>query len=245
MAAVYQHLPEVVSTNVLLKQMAQEQSLPHGYCLSVDFQTAGQGQGGAHWESAKSENLLFSLLLHPHKIAPAEQFLLSQIVSIALCEALREYIPEVKIKWPNDIYIGHKKLCGILIQTQLQSQSMTHAIIGIGLNVNQDIFRSAAPNPISLKQVAGREFDRDALLAVLVEAILNEYDAYQEEDKMQLRHRYFELLYRNDGLFPYTSEGNKFFACIDDILPTGQLCLRKEDGEIVTFGFKEVVFEHF
>ena len=129
------------------------------------------------WESEKGKNLTFSMLIHPEEIPANEQFRITEITSVALCETLEKCLDErVEIKWPNDIYVGDKKICGMLIENQLQGNKIKDCIIGIGLNVNQQQFLSDAPNPVSIYQLTGKETDRKELLDTFLSAFGEAYN---------------------------------------------------------------------
>jgi BirA family biotin operon repressor/biotin-[acetyl-CoA-carboxylase] ligase len=138
------YLRETRSTNLVLKEMLREYELPEGFVLRTDFQSAGKGQPGNSWESEKGKNLLFSVLLYPQHIAIDQQFILSQLVSVAILRTLNSFCAGFSIKWPNDIYFGDKKIGGILIENSLQGSKLNTSIVGIGLNINQKTFRSDA-----------------------------------------------------------------------------------------------------
>ena len=144
--------------------MNREKSLPEGLVIYTDFQSAGKGQPGNAWESSKGMNLLFSVMLHPIQVHMDELFLISQLVSVAIKNALDEYTTNITIKWPNDIYWNDKKLAGILIENSLQGNKIMSVVIGIGLNVNQKLFLSNAPNPVSLFLITGKRQNRKQLL---------------------------------------------------------------------------------
>ena len=237
-----QHFDEIDSTNRWLRDNCDR--CTHGFVVDADFQTAGKGQATNRWESARGENLLFSLLLEPTKVPVAQQFLLSELVALATTDTLHELLgQEIRIKWPNDIYAGDCKLCGILIETLLNGNQMAKAIVGIGLNVNQTAFVSDAPNPISMQQIAGRPFDREQVLQLLTTRILDYYDQFNIVQASQWQQRYANALYRHTGLHPFRlPNGKTFCAAIDRIEPTGHLVLRNEKGILQTFAFKEVQF---
>jgi BirA family biotin operon repressor/biotin-[acetyl-CoA-carboxylase] ligase len=226
------------------------EELPHGYCISADFQTSGHGQATNRWESEDGKNLLFSLLLRPTVIPAAEQFVITELVTLAIINALQDYIRQkITIKWPNDIYVGDKKLCGILIENALCGPTIDTCIVGIGININQELFVSDAPNPVSLKQLNGRDNDRGEILEEIYQNILNYYDYladnWQNNDiKQSLHYEYMNNLYRRTGYHNYsTPEGEHFRAEIEDIGPQGHLTLRLESGELRIFAFKKVIFE--
>lgn len=227
------------STNELMRQLLTEKKLPEGYIVHTGFQTTGKGQAGNSWESEHDKNLLFSMVLYPAQIPVEEQFLVSQLVSVALIKVLAKRVSNVTVKWPNDIYIGDKKVAGILIENTWKGNKIGFSVIGIGLNVNQSEFFSDAPNPVSLFQITGTETDRDALLGDIRAQIMNEYLQSQPQ---KIRKDYLEALYRKRGFFPFRNAEGEFMAEIVDVQPDGQLELQTEDGEKKEFYFKEVSF---
>ena len=175
------NLKIIDSTSAELRRRMSAEKLPHGYCILADFQTAGHGQATNHWESEDGKNLLFSLLLRPSVIPASEQFVVTEIVTLAIINALQDYIRQrITIKWPNDIYVGDKKLCGILIENALCGPVIDTCIVGIGININQELFTSDAPNPISLKQLNGRDNDREEIFEEIYQNILRYYDYYAD-----------------------------------------------------------------
>ena len=173
------HLNTTDSTSLELRRRMSAEELPHGYCISADFQTAGHGQATNRWESEDGKNLLFSLLLRPIIIPAAEQFVITELVTLAIINVLQDYIRQrITIKWPNDIYVGDKKLCGILIENALCGSTIDTCIVGIGININQELFVSDAPNPVSLKQLNGRDNDREEIFGEIYKNIIRYYDYY-------------------------------------------------------------------
>lgn len=148
------HFEELESTNLWMKQHLSE--LDDFSVVTVDFQTAGRGQRGNGWESARGENLLMSLLIMPDNLAAADQFCISKVVAVSVASTIESILPndvDVKIKWPNDIYVNEKKVCGVLIENILSRDgTIQNSIVGIGLNLNQLCFDSDAPNPASVIQ---------------------------------------------------------------------------------------------
>lgn len=226
------HIDETDSTNRWLKDHGEGTMV-----VATDYQTAGKGCGSNAWESERGKNLTFSMLIHPDGIAAREQFRITEMVSVALCRTLQPYIyNKVEIKWPNDIYVGDRKLCGILIENRLQGNVIVDCIIGIGLNVNQRVFLSDAPNPVSMYQLTGQELDRDELLKAFIENLDQEWQNKTNGSE------YRELLYRKgkDGL--YEDKTGRFVARLADVLPDGRLLLVDEEGKEHTYAFKEVSF---
>ena len=226
------HIDETDSTNRWLKDHGEGTMV-----VATEYQSAGKGCGSNAWESERGKNLTFSMLIHPDGIAAREQFRITEVVSVALCRTLQPYIyNKVEIKWPNDIYVGDRKLCGILIENRLQGNVIVDCIIGIGLNVNQRVFLSDAPNPVSMYQLTGQETDREALLA----DFLQTFD--QERQSKANGSEYRERLYRKgkDGL--YEAKTGRFVAKLTDVLPDGRMLLVDEEGKEHTYAFKEVSF---
>jgi biotin-[acetyl-CoA-carboxylase] ligase BirA-like protein len=148
------HLPEVDSTNnYLLRQLAQGVDYPDGTVVYTTVQSCGRGQQGNSWESEPGRNLAFSLLLKPTFLPVTMSFALSELTALAIAETLDEYVPGFLIKWPNDIYHDDRKAVGILIENRLSGRTLSHSIVGVGVNLNQRVFRSDAPNPVSVVQL--------------------------------------------------------------------------------------------
>lgn len=245
------YIRQTNSTSTLLREQYTD-TLPHLYTIRTDYQSAGRGQAGNGWESEDSKNLLFSTLLRC-EVSPAEQFCLTMWVSVAMVEMLLKYLPAegLTIKWPNDIYYGDKKLAGILVENTLVGSKIAYSIVGIGLNVNQLEFLSPAPNPISMQQISGKEYD--------VEKLLEEYLAvlkrWQNVPLQTLQDTYMFYLYRRRGMYPYVerevslvptaiaqSAEGAFHAEIQGITPQGELVLQTEKGETRTYHFKQIRF---
>jgi len=233
------YIKETQSTNILLWKMFHEKSLPEGFVLYTDFQTAGKGQYGNFWESERGKNLLFSMILYPTEITFDQLFILSQLVCVAIKTVLEKYTDGITVKWPNDIYWNDKKIAGILIENSLQGNKVKAVVIGIGLNVNQKEFVSNAPNPISMQQIIGKSLNRNHLLKMISKNILKLNTDFDSE---KIRQHYFESLYRVNGFYEYKSRNEMFLAKIKKIKHDGQLILEKENGELKCFYFKEVQF---
>ncbi|MCM1355370.1 MAG: biotin--[acetyl-CoA-carboxylase] ligase [Staphylococcus sp.] len=241
-------LDESPSTNSYLA--ANATALSHGTVVTARVQTAGRGQRGNSWESAPGENITMSLLLRPVGLHPARQFVISQAVSLAIVDVLCKYLPQecdVRVKWPNDIYVSDRKICGILIEHSITSRGINHSIIGTGINVNQTMFLSDAPNPVSMVQLAGCRFDLEALTLDFARAIIREVDAAVAAelagDSRGLAGRYAEALWRRDGFHPYVDNlagGERIMARIVSVAPDGIITLALTDGSLRSYAFKEV-----
>ena len=225
------HIDETDSTNRWLREQGGEENM----VVWADYQTAGRGCGTNHWESERGKNLTFSMLLHPHDVPAQKQFRISRAISLAICKALGQHIGDLSIKWPNDIYWRDGKIGGILIEVTLQGNKVKDCIIGIGLNINQHVFRSDAPNPVSMWQICEQETDCEQLLQEILQAF-QEYMGKSNKDEYQ------SMLYRRKGFHPYADKDGAFMAEIIDVEDDGHLLLRDDNGQLRRYAFKEVTF---
>lgn len=236
------HISETNSTNNYLKELLQTQNVDEGTVVWADFQSAGKGQRGNGWESEAGKNILFSIVLFPGFIKAGEQFILSQIVSLAVANCLQEYTEGISIKWPNDIYWNEKKICGILLENTILEDNIGHSVAGIGININQENFRSDAPNPVSLKQITNRDYNLEEILKTVVDNISMYYQQIKIGKTYSLIKQYKESLFRKDGYHLYNDGLSNFLARIQDVDSSGILILKTKEGEERHFAFKEVKY---
>ncbi len=247
------YIKQTHSTSTLLREQYADH-LPHLYTIRTDFQTAGRGQAGNSWESEAGKNLLFSTLLRYQRILATKQWRLSMLVAVALWDTLAKHLPQDKlsIKWPNDIYYGDKKLVGILIENSLSGSYVGYTIVGIGINVNQTQWLSKAPNPISMQEITGLEYDVEALLNEWISS-MKSWEIASTED---IRAAYMQRLYRHHGWHEYierevstqpTAIAQKgiegaFSAEILTVTEQGELVLRLQNNEEKKYHFKQIRF---
>ena len=241
------HLNETDSTNRYLQQLCQEtgnNKVEEFTTICADYQTAGKGQRGNSWEAAKGANLLFSFVCYPTFVPIRQQFVLSQLISLGIKETLDEYCSDISIKWPNDIYWKEKKICGILIENDLQGNSIGRCISGIGLNINQEVFLSDAPNPISLKQITGEHYQRETILEKVMQRIEQSYQKLKEEPAYasELATRYAASLFRREGLHCYQDKDGLFNARLVRVEADGRFVLMDEANQERSYLFKEVQY---
>ena len=221
------------STNTLLKELLakgdRRVSGDELFYVRADYQTAGRGQAGNGWESEAGKNLLCSILLPPDK----NLYFLNIAIGVALVRVIGD---DFTIKWPNDIYWGDKKVAGILIENAIVGSEVKYSIAGIGLNVNQTAFHSDAPNPISLKQIRGQEYNIEQLMNQLLEAV----KTVLQEPEREVWSYYRSHLYRREGLWPFEDKNDCFLARIKDVLPTGEIVLEDEQGKERKYHFKQI-----
>lgn len=235
-------LTEVESTNNYANQLVLSKAAEHGTVVLAQHQNRGKGQQGNSWESEAGKNLLASIILFPNFLNAAKQFYLSKIASLAIVDFLKTETSGISIKWPNDIYIQHKKVAGILIENVVKGPTLSSSIIGIGLNLNQELFVSDAPNPVSLKQIEAKDYDIELVSKSISENINNwyrklEYGSFDEIDKS-----YFKLLFRANEWAMFAKQGIPFEAKITGIGEFGQLILEERNGSVSEYMFKEVEF---
>lgn len=234
------YIDRTASTNNDLSDLCLRRAVPDLTCIYTAFQSAGRGQRGNSWESEDGKNLLFSFVVFPSFLEARHQFLLSKITALALQEVLSQYASDITIKWPNDIYWRNKKLCGTLIENDWMGAHVSRSISGTGVNLNQEVFKSTAPNPVSLYQITGNTYEPKAILDRLMERIGHYYGQLKAGNHELISARYFEKLYRKEGMHAYRDAQGTFLARIADITPMGKLVLEDEDGRTREYMFKEV-----
>lgn len=236
------YFPVIDSTNLWL--LDHKDALCEYDFVYTDFQTAGRGQQGTRWQSKKGENLLCSILLHPTQEEQQHPFRLTMLCAVAVAKTLVAQELECKIKWPNDIYIGDKKVCGMLLESKGGV-----VVAGIGLNVNQLDFDTDIPNATSMRLVTGKTYQVQELLS----SIIDQLKVLRTTD---IKEQYMALLYRTDGFYPYREVqvsvkpmtiaqdyvGDEFRAKIMDVADDGQVVLQHENGTIKTYLFKELKY---
>jgi len=225
-----------------MQNLQSSEKLPEFSVVITPNQTAGRGQQGNFWESEDGKNLTFSIILYPIFIEAQHQFSLSFIVSVAIIDVLKKYLPDLKIKWTNDIYSGDKKLAGILIENSIISGKIDYSIVGIGINVNQTNFVSSAPNPVSMKLLTNREFEPELLLQEILNAIILRYIQCAGEGVENIRKEYHKNLYRTDGFYDFKDKNGLFSAKIIEVDETGCLYLVDSQNKKRCYAFKEIEF---
>jgi len=231
------------STNAHLKRMCREETLPDFTVVQADRQTAGRGQMQARWEAEGGKNLTFSLLKHLGAFSAQSHFTLNATISLSIYKALQDLnIPELNLKWPNDILSGNHKLCGILVENQLQGAFISQSIIGIGLNVNQTTFPNL-PAATSLKMLTGGDFELDYVLSVLLHRLESDLGTLGSRDVDKVLVEYEQYLYLKDTPAAFKrKDGSPFEGIIRGVGPTGRLQMEHTDGTVESFAFKEVQF---
>lgn len=212
-----------------------------GIIVSCNNQTAGKGQNNNFWESEVGKNVTISFFIKPKNyIDISDQFKISVFVAVSVFEFIKTYIKEnVSIKWPNDIYYKNKKIAGILIEHSIELSKLETTLIGIGININQEIFKSDAPNPISLKSITNQTFELEVLIYQLAE-ILNKNMFVLKTNYLILKDIYLKNLFHKNTFHSYIYKGDELVAKITDINNYGHLILETNDGTTITCDMNEI-----
>ncbi len=238
------NLSQTDSTNNYAKALIREGKAEHWQVVRTAMQSAGRGQASNTWESEEEKNLLFSILFRPEHISPKEQFIISQAVSVSVAEYLRLHIQDanVRIKWPNDVYVGMKKIAGILIEHSIQDNHILFSVIGVGLNVNQTAFSKHIPNPISLHLLKQSPLDVDAEFDKLIRSIANALEQMSNNNGVALKTYYLQhLLFLNEER-EYRVRDEKIIGKIIGVNDFGLLQIQTKNRTILEFGFKEIAY---
>ena len=238
------HLIETNSTNAWLAAKARAirdngEPLPDLYAVYADFQTAGRGAGTNTWHSTRGFNILTSILFDTGLDA-ADQFVFNLWFATATRRFLAEHVPDVLIKWPNDMYVRDRKLAGDLTEHSVSGGRLDFTVAGIGIDVNEAEFPDWIPNPTSLFLETGQHYDVDALMDEYLAVLQERRPLLSTEHESALREEYLSHLYRRNEPHPYNIGGQKITAIIRDIDRFGRLVLELPDGNREAFGFKEV-----
>lgn len=248
-------LESIDSTNEEARRRLPE--LDNLSVLSAHQQTAGRGQRGNIWTSAPGENLTFSLVLKygPGGITPiraTDQSAISEVTALSIVDLLSSHSIESKIKWPNDIYVGDRKICGILIEHSVRDAYLSYSIVGVGLNVNQTEFDPALPNPTSMMLSSSchpEQSEGSIPLHPLLEEYMDIFKGYCSRylnitgGLSRLRKLYLSQMWRKDVPARYIdcSDCREFEGIIRGLSDIGHLLVEDtEKGELKEFAFKEI-----
>lgn len=235
----------IEETDSTIRYMREEMPENNFFMTTVraEYQTAGRGQGTNTWESERGKNLLCSIRINPEGLPANRQYAILQAAALAVRDTLAVYTDGITIKWPNDIYWHDFKISGTLTECAICNGMVKSCIIGIGVNINQEVFTSDAPNPISLCAITGKHENITGICMKIVwklgfylihhinEGILN-----------NLHDLYLNSLYRRTGIHTYRDAEGDFTATIETVEPDGHLVLRRTDGRQSRYAFKEVEF---
>lgn len=237
-------IKQVDSTNSFLKNLlSNSKPVPEGTVIMAEEQYAGRGQQQNTWHSEPGKNLTFSLLLKPHFLSVSDQFDLNRAASLGVYDALQPILgDQLKIKWPNDIYYGDRKLGGMLIENTIQGGQLKDSVIGIGLNINQENFPSGASNATSVKQILQKDYDLTLLLSEICKYIEVYYLKLKAGQIDFVRNAYLSRLYWLNEVKSFESNDRVFNGTVKNVLPNGLLAIEDTNGRQLEFNLKELKF---
>lgn len=233
-------LDAIDSTNDFLKALASQDELENFTTVTAENQTKGKGQVGGLWKTEAGKNLTMSILVKDFLFSNDEVFNLSVLVSLSVAEVLKTLnIPDICIKWPNDILSYNKKLVGILIENTLKSDGRIVSVAGIGINVNQTDFNEL-PTASSMAVIAGKSFDKEELAILIVEKLKEKIQSWNTSAQI-FWDDYFNFLFKKGIPTAFRDNYNKdFMGIIQGVSPIGKLQVLLEDDSVAEFEIKEV-----
>lgn len=234
------HLTECHSTNDEALRRLKANEIAEGSIVITENQTKGRGQRGSTWVVEPGKNLTFSIVLRPEFLVPTEQFWLNMVVSLAVWETLSGYVSGISIKWPNDlVHEQSGKIGGILIENLIQNTAIEHAVVGVGLNINQMDF--IIPRVCSMASLACQEFDKWEILKFLIRNLERYFLLLKKGGRQEIKKSYLRHLYRIDTWSLY-DDGMKFEGKILGIEEDGRLRIERRTGCLQSFDLKELRF---
>nr|WP_315169835.1 biotin--[acetyl-CoA-carboxylase] ligase [uncultured Flavobacterium sp.] len=233
-------LDAIDSTNDFLKGISVLPETVNFTVVTAEVQTKGKGQMGHKWQSEQGKNLIMSILVKDVFQDVSQLFHLNIAFALAVIEALESYqVPELSIKWPNDIMSYSKKIGGILIENSIKSDGSIESIIGLGLNVNQTNFEGL-PKASSLVVICGVEFDRELILQLIVKKVKQHIEQWHDNELL-FWNDYTQMLFKKGVPMPFADEnGEHFMGIIQGVSPLGKLQVLLEDDSVKEFDIKEI-----
>ena len=222
-----------------IKEQLRHHKANEGAMWITPYQLAGRGQAGNTWRSQPGLNLLSGMILYPQFLEPAEQFLISKVVALAVTDVLGQYAKGFCIKWPNDIYWNEHKIGGILIEGVLQGEKLKQMVVGLGVNIHQTEFDRSIPNPVSLTQITGVGYDIKQLAEAIHETILFWY-AELKGDKNKINTIYASRLLGFKTQRTFKDASGLFSGVISGVESSGRLCVVDSQNNTRHYWFKEV-----
>lgn len=230
---------KVESTNTLAESFASGELKDKQVFLTY-HQTQGRGQVGNKWESEPNRNISMTIVFKPEGLEAGKQFAISMVIALGCFDFVSRYVNGCSVKWPNDIYVHDHKIAGILIEHRIGGMYIQSSLCGIGLNVNQEVFHSDAPNPVSLLQLTGKKIPLETVLTELLECIGRRYARIGDYEWLEAG--FMQHIYRAHGMFSWEDETGKFRAAVEGVDEYGQLKLKDTEGRMRIYGFKEVKY---
>lgn len=237
------------STNSYANELLKEKDCVEGTIVFTQNQTQGRGQRNTYWQSEAMANLTFSLVLKPSFLSASQQFLLSKTMALGIADFVAEELKhtptpdKISIKWPNDLYVGNKKIAGILIENTFRAEQWLYSVVGIGLNVNQLFDETSTLSATSLKKLGGEELSIKDCLSSLCKFIEIRYLHLKTLNTSKINEDYLNLLYkRNEWAMFKKSDESLLDGMITNVDSLGRLVVKTKAGILDTFDFKEIRF---
>ncbi len=238
-------LNAIDSTNSFLKELVQNSSVEDHTIVVTNEQVSGRGQMNNSWHSEPHKNLTFSIFTRFKDLKIEDQSYLNLAVSLAVYDVLNSMsVPDLFIKWPNDIMSGNNKICGILVETTFIQQRIKNTVIGIGLNVNQEKFPSELKNVNSLKNILKKDFNLEDILQLLVQQIKSRISELENGAFQKIYAGYHQVLYKKGipTAFLDIVKNQIFMGIIIEVSTSGNLRIQLENDAIIEYGVKEISF---
>jgi BirA family transcriptional regulator, biotin operon repressor / biotin---[acetyl-CoA-carboxylase] ligase len=243
-------LDRVDSTNNYASQLFSTGEFEDGTVVLAHEQFSGRGQHKHSWSSEAGKNLTLTVCLRPRFLAPGRQFHLNKAIALGVLDFIRSF-PEIvsdqhyrasAIKWPNDLYVGNRKIAGILIENRIMGSFLETSFVGIGININQTIFASDIPNPVSLIHILGHETDLKAVLISLCGFLEIRYRQLWEVNNDTTDQDFDQNLLGFKEWREFATGGTRIRGKIDAVDETGRLLVEFPTGEIKGFSHKEIEY---
>lgn len=232
------------STNDYCKKLLKEGHVSEGTVILADYQKKGKGQAGSSWESEKGKNLTFSVVLFPEFLDIHKQFYVAMSVSAGLTDFLSRMSIDSEIKWPNDIYIKNKKIAGILIENSVMKNRIVNSIVGIGINVNQNVFSSSIPNPTSIYLETKDAADLRKLYKSLLPCLNKWLNLLYSLKYNRIKTSYMERMLLLNKEASFTDVNGTFQGTVTGVEENGMLLIKTVSGKTRRYNFREVSFPY-
>lgn len=234
---------QVESTNALAWQRLKNGEAQNGDIIMARYQINGKGQGKNTWYSSEGSNLLLSFICKDIQIKATQLTQLNLLVSLSVFNTVNYFFPEItSLKWPNDILVNEHKIAGILIETALQGEYIKNAVIGIGININEENFPEFSPAACSFFTLSKKYHDLNSVFNILIEQLDKQLSKIKNGGFEEIKGEYESVLF-GMGTIRYFRSGEKGFSgIIKGINSHGQLCVMV-DGELKIFNNKEIEFD--
>ena len=230
---------EMDSTNLWIKRLAKV-GAPEGTLALAEFQSAGRGRLGRSWEVPEGTSVMMSILLRP-KFEPQYAPTLTLVMGMAVAKAVKNLGFDVSIKWPNDVVVSHKKICGILTEMGVRDGKIDYAVIGVGINVNiREFPEEMADKATSLYLESGKEFDRSQIPGLVMEAFEEYYEKFAAACDLSGLKEEYESILANYNQPVRVLAKEPYEGVARGITDGGELLVEKTDGTIVAVSAGEV-----